>query len=79
VFHVPVTFVLIVAESYATLGSGRAHVDDDHVGALVGQPQRVRPALPARRPGNQSDLASDPVPMPSLPRHSITLSNFPAE
>ena len=32
---------------------GRADVDRDDVGALVGQPDRVRPALAARGPGNE--------------------------
>jgi hypothetical protein len=35
----------------------RAQVDGDDVRALLGQPDRVRPALTARGPGDEGDLA----------------------
>ena len=36
-----------------------ADVDGDDVGALLGEPDRVTAALPARRSGDESDLALD--------------------
>ena len=38
-----------------------ADVDGDDVGALLGQPDRVAAALPARRAGDECNLALDPT------------------
>ena len=39
----------------------RTHVNDDQVSALLGEPQRVCPALAARSSRYQRDLTRDPI------------------
>ena len=39
----------------------RTHVNDDQVSALLGEPQRVCPALAARGSGYQRGLTRDPI------------------